>query len=342
MKAMKRAIAGALLCLATAAVATTAAAGPYRPKTERGALAYAIVAKRGPEVARRYRMDIGDWARRLGPALAHAPLAQLREAAAAPSLDAMISVLNRGAPAPPARGTRSGEKLFGELPESLFVPIVACRLMDTRVANLPFTAGSVRQVSAYGTILLSQGVNPAGCGIPSTGVTAIVISITAVNPSGAGYATAYPVGYAGLPTAASVNYAAGEIVNNQTVVGMVYGGFSHESFFLYSYAATHMVVDVVGYYRKGEYSYGQLRCSDVSQTESIATSAGMVGVACPFNTTMTQIMCNAGDDPNPAAQAYAWKILPTPSSQNQEGACWYKGTGTVTTGARCCQQTFIR
>lgn len=341
MKISRPAVVLALFCLIVVATAAAASKG-YRPKTERGALVYAIVSKWGGEVSNRYRMDIGQWAERMRPAFHRASLTVLRKASTARSLEAMDALLTGNATGPAAPARLGNTKAFGDASgDALFMPLVPCRIMDTRKIDNPFAAGSVRTVWPIGGNFTYQGGNPTGCGVPWTGVVAVILNVTVVSPSSAGYATVFPIG-AGLPTAASVNYSTGEIVNNQAMVPLVHNGEVNTSFFLYSYAATHIVVDVVGYFRKGNIFSGPLSCFDVAKQEDVGSgSSDYVGVACPTSTTMTQLMCNAGDNPNPDMHAYSWRIFSPPQTATDEGRCWHEGSGTVTTRARCCKQTGI-
>jgi hypothetical protein len=88
------------------------------------------------------------------------------------------------------------------------------------------------------------------CGIP-TGVGAIVINITAVGPTGSGHVRVYPCDI-GVPLVSSLNFSAGDAARGNGVIvpvcpdqpldfcvfPRVTGG-----------GATHLVVDVFGYFQ---------------------------------------------------------------------------------------------
>jgi ELWxxDGT repeat protein len=86
-------------------------------------------------------------------------------------------------------------------------------------------------------------VDVAGrAGIPASGAGAVVMNITAVNPSGRGFITVYPCG--DRPLASSLNFgAAGAVVGNELVAKLSAAG----TVCVYSSAETDLTVDAVGY-----------------------------------------------------------------------------------------------
>ncbi|MBV8159382.1 MAG: PQQ-binding-like beta-propeller repeat protein, partial [Acidimicrobiia bacterium] len=107
------------------------------------------------------------------------------------------------------------------------------RILDTRTNNTPVGPNSSIDVEATG----------AG-NVPSSGVTAVVVNITAVDPTAVSYLTAYPTGTA-PPLASNLNFGPGQIIPNLVVVELGTGG----KFSIYNAQGfTHVVVDVVGWY----------------------------------------------------------------------------------------------
>ncbi|MGW6984923.1 hypothetical protein ACWGE1_36640, partial [Streptomyces sp. NPDC054932] len=91
-----------------------------------------------------------------------------------------------------------------------FVPVTPARLLDTR-------SGAGAPVAKVGA---GQSVNvkAAGrAGVPAAGVTAVVLNVTATNPTAGSYVTAHPHGSA-RPTASNLNFTAGQTVPNQVTV----------------------------------------------------------------------------------------------------------------------------
>ncbi|MEZ5257200.1 MAG: excalibur calcium-binding domain-containing protein [Ilumatobacteraceae bacterium] len=80
-------------------------------------------------------------------------------------------------------------------------------------------------------------------GIPSTGVGAVVLNVTAVDPRSAGYVQVAPTPVAAGATS-NLNVAPGRTVANLVVTPVGTGG----AIDLYTWGATDLVVDVMGYF----------------------------------------------------------------------------------------------
>ena len=117
--------------------------------------------------------------------------------------------------------------------EGGFVGVTPNRLVDTRnIADGPCVSG-VRNLTVTG----------GGTTVPD-GASAVALNITVVSPSAPGYLTAFPNG-ATRPTASTLNYVAGQVVPNGTVVKVGDGG----AISLYANGGCpNVIVDVVGYY----------------------------------------------------------------------------------------------
>nr|MDQ2958592.1 hypothetical protein [Actinomycetota bacterium] len=94
-------------------------------------------------------------------------------------------------------------------------------------------------------------------GIPSTGVSAVAITITAINPTHDGYLTLYPDG-SPRPTTSNLNYTAGQSIANLTIDKLGSNGTIniHNA----PTASTNLIADITGYYLDGDssaaYSWG--------------------------------------------------------------------------------------
>ncbi|MCU1399341.1 MAG: hypothetical protein JWN62_2450 [Acidimicrobiales bacterium] len=116
---------------------------------------------------------------------------------------------------------------------SQFVPIAPFRLLDTRQGTKP-VAGST-------TSVLVLGVN----GIPTSGVTAVVLNITATEATAPGYVSVFPTGQA-QPVVSSLNLEyAGETIPNLVTVPIGADG----TVSLFTQSGTHLIADISGYYR---------------------------------------------------------------------------------------------
>ena len=136
----------------------------------------------------------------------------------------------------------AGEPPPGPPPPALsgdFVPLQPFRVLDTRNGIggrlTPLGAGTTVEIDTYG-----KG------GIPTTGVTAVAMNITAVGASAASYFTVWPARET-RPVASSLNFAAGQTIPNLVVMKPGVGG----RIAVWNEAGTvHALADVVGYFRE--------------------------------------------------------------------------------------------
>jgi hypothetical protein len=126
---------------------------------------------------------------------------------------------------------------------TMFTPLMPARLLDSR------PGGSTVDGSFSGTGRIGAGgtlnVMIAGRdGVPSD-ATAVVLNLTAVDPSAWSNLLAYPTGTV-RPLASNLNYTAGRTVPNLVIVKIGSGG----RISLYNALGTvDVVADVMGYYR---------------------------------------------------------------------------------------------
>jgi len=116
------------------------------------------------------------------------------------------------------------------------VPVSPSRIMDTRT-NLGVTG----PVPAMGTVSLQ--VTGQG-GVPVSGVSAVVVNVTAVNPTSAGYITVWPSGTAQQQTS-NLNFQAGQNIPNLVVVPV--GADGKIQLFNGSGGTVQLLADVTGY-----------------------------------------------------------------------------------------------
>ena len=84
---------------------------------------------------------------------------------------------------------------------------------------------------------------PSPCNSIPASAQVLVGNATSVLPSGGGYLTIYPSGST-RPTVASSNYAGSDVINGPFAVKLGADG----KFKIYTFASTHLVVDILGYY----------------------------------------------------------------------------------------------
>ncbi len=320
------------------------AAGADRQRTERGQLVRAIVMKWGNHVQEAYRTDPRRWAVDMVPIFSGASIDTLKRAAQAKTFNGMndaflvehgsdshlglFNAMNSGALKTP------GKVLGDPASDLVFVPVTPCRIIDTRVAGGAIAANTARgfDVTAVSSYTF-QGGDASNCNVGASGsFAAAVINFTVVTPSAAGYITAFPFG-ASQPVAATVNYTAGDIRGNLATVKLDQGASANE-LSVYTFAQTHLVADIVGYFIAPETN---LDCNE-KLSAGVTIAAGSFGTqstaACDAGYTITGGGCSMSN--------FDGRVVTTrtiPSSQTHFCAFRNEG-GTTVDGlayARCCR-----
>jgi carboxypeptidase family protein len=133
-------------------------------------------------------------------------------------------------------GTRAGTPASASAERGTYVALAPARLFDGRRDGV---------AAAHGTV----GVAVLGhAGVPSTGVAAIALTVTATGETASGYVIAYAAGKI-RPNTSNLNFAAGQDVANSVVVPAGSGG--EVDLYNGSVGRTDFVVDVAGFYRSG-------------------------------------------------------------------------------------------
>lgn len=242
-------------------------AAPVPPATDARAPdeASAFIARWGAEAKARYGVAPADWRRSLSDTFAYADARAWANARAATSLDGALAALTRTAAPAPVRVPGAA----ADLPELQLTVIEPCRIADTRVAVGRLGDGETRLFKTVESSHIPQGGRGDGCELESANPVAMLVTVTAVLPSRAGYATVHSPDEP-RPLAAAINYAAGDIVNN-TVAVKVDTSVPERPFALYSYAGADYVVDIVGYYTPRVATEVQMDC-ELTQTRQFAPS----------------------------------------------------------------------
>ena len=141
----------------------------------------------------------------------------------------------------------------------VYTPIAPCRIVDTRLAAppSPLSPGVTRAFHVVaGMNLVPQGGSAGGCGILGYGgsptrshprVRAVMMNFIAVGPAGAGNLRAWASGPP--PNASVLNYDAGTTVANGVVVPLGQDATPGADLLVRAdVAATHLVIDVLGYF----------------------------------------------------------------------------------------------
>ena len=127
----------------------------------------------------------------------------------------------------------------------VFHPTDPERLLDTRPGSSTIDGRSAGAGVTPAAGVVRVAVTGRG-GVPSTGVAAVAVNVTAVEPRSSGFVTVFAAG-SGRPLASNLNVVADQIVPNLVIAGIGTGG----AIDLYTSAATHLVVDVMGWFPTG-------------------------------------------------------------------------------------------
>ncbi len=139
----------------------------------------------------------------------------------------------------------------------LFTGLTPYRICDTR-ANNPSNLSGLNLSQCEGktlgpggslTIQVS-GTNPSGQtsgGVPSSGVSAVVLNVTVTDTTAPSYLTVWPAG-APQPLASNLNWSGGQTVPNRVIIPVGTGG---EVSFYNDQGQADLVVDVGGWFTNG-------------------------------------------------------------------------------------------
>jgi hypothetical protein len=326
---------------------------PLSPRA-RGELARQFVNKWGHYVARVYEVPVGTWSQRMVPSFVAADPANFRRALQRDTFEGAMAelsgsgrrvaddrVVDRLAKVSMRQGgrlTAADMKALGSLNGDLtYTAITPCRIVDTRVAGGVIPANSNRSFKAVNAAnFTAQGGSATDCGTLGLSASAVAINITAVTPGTAGFATVYPFGSA-QPLASSVNYTAGAIVNN-AIVTAIPNPLQSSDFTVFTFAQSHFVIDIVGYFAPPQAT--ALDCTETFASQTVAANATFdIDLPnCPAGYTITGAGCRT-----PGFSDAVWAIngLYRPSPGVMDAFCSGRnvtaGNITVEGTARCCR-----
>jgi DNA-binding beta-propeller fold protein YncE len=152
------------------------------------------------------------------------------------------------------------------------------RILDTRDG----TGGYDTPVGPGGTIGLQiSGV----AGVPSTGVTAVALNVTATDPTASSYVTVYPDGTT-RPTASNLNFTPGETIPNLVIVPV---GADGEVDFYNHIGSVNLVADLEGYYTSSGTGSEYVALSPVRVLDTRNGTGGYSSAVGPGQTISLQV-----------------------------------------------------
>jgi hypothetical protein len=138
-----------------------------------------------------------------------------------------------------------------------FTAVAPYRVLDTRSSGGPLRQGTTRTVKVVGGLT----------GIPSSGVSAVVLNATVTGPTKASYLTLWPAGIT-RPTVSTLNFVAGQTVANHATIPV--DSMGRLSMFVFR-GDTHVILDVVGYYSNGKLQRANRYTPTASPTRIVDT-----------------------------------------------------------------------
>jgi hypothetical protein len=175
-----------------------------------------------------------------------------------------------------------------------FVPLTGSHvLLDTRTGT-----GATKGTRAAGSV--TAFTVPGVAGVPSTGVTAVLVSLLAITSAGT-YLMAYPDGSPRPNPGSMVNAQAGQTMANMAVIPIGANGKVD----VYTLAASDIVVEAEGYFTTTTGTTGG-GFEPVTMTRLVDTRAGTGGVAkakIPANGSITATIATGSPIPSTAGSA---------------------------------------
>lgn len=161
-------------------------------------------------------------------------------------------------------GSTTALRIGDSAADLFYTPVPPCRTFDTRSSGGIIAAGTERNFYVAG-----------GCDIPYGPATAVLINLTAVDPAATGNLKAWAVGnpQTAAPSAAIMTYStATNPVSNAVLVPICDPAQTSctagDIRIRVGVASTHVVGDVMGYYRKVDMPVGSAQITSVSTVAS--------------------------------------------------------------------------
>ncbi|MCB0914277.1 MAG: hypothetical protein KDC23_01045, partial [Actinobacteria bacterium] len=171
-----------------------------------------------------------------------------------------------------------------------YQPMTPARLLDTRPGNATIDGQGPTGAAGPATTLTIPITGRAG--LPTTGVDAVVVNLTATNPTIGGYATAWPTG-APRPLASNLNFTAGQTLPNLAIVKVGDSGAIN----LYNNTGTtDFIIDIAGWFPTTD-NYQPMtpaRLLDTRPGNATIDGQGPTGAAGPATTLTIPITGRAG------------------------------------------------
>jgi hypothetical protein len=144
----------------------------------------------------------------------------------------------------------------GSSSASSFVPVAPVRVLDTRsdLGLAAVTDGVAGTLKVTGSIPTATSNGVVNAVVVPVGATAVVLNVTAVNPTAGGYVSLRPGDASGAPTVSTLNVTAGgTFPNGATITIPTTGAHAGQIQVWYeaeytTVGSTELLIDIAGYY----------------------------------------------------------------------------------------------
>ena len=179
-----------------------------------------------------------------------------------------------------------------------FVPLDPARVLDTRTNASPVLGGTTRFLGVAGN-----------GGVPLVGAGAVVMNVTATEPTELSYLTVHPDGVP-TPLASNLNFPPGQTVPNLVIGRLSSGGALR---FFNKAGAVHVIADVAGYFTGTTLGFDTCVLPSVAtmNTWKTASPYSTIGIyfggalrACPPDALNSATWVNT-------VTAQGWRLIPT-------------------------------
>ncbi len=144
----------------------------------------------------------------------------------------------------------------GSSSASSFVPVAPVRVLDTRsdLGLVEVTDGVAGTLKVTGSIPTATSGGVVNAVVVPAGATAVVLNVTAVNPTSGGYVSLRPGDATGAPTVSTLNVTAGgTFPNGATITVPTTGAHAGQIQVWYeaeytTVGSTELLIDIAGYY----------------------------------------------------------------------------------------------
>ena len=180
-----------------------------------------------------------------------------------------------------------------------FVPVNPTRMLDTRIFGGPVFGGTTRFMQVAG-----QGP------IPAVGAGAIVMNVTATEPSEVSFLTVHPDGTF-PPNASNLNFVGGQTIPNHVIVKL--GGPTGAARIFNRFGAVQVVADVAGYFTEVTFGFDACETPSVSQMSTWKANSPYTSVGIYFGGGLRACRNSALDNASwvNSVTAQGWRLIPT-------------------------------